>query len=91
MAIVVTNEPDPMFPGREFPKGEWQVRDDGICYNRYATKEEADAGAVTLGTDHRIGDTVEAGMDVLRERLESDFGMTNIEARQRMKEYLDFE
>ena len=85
MAIEITNKPDPKFPG------EWQVIDDGLCYQRYDTETQAEQGAEGLRVMKAISLKAEELLDEARETLMAEFKLSSEDARRAMKEYTDFE
>ncbi len=76
MAVEVTDKPDPRFPDGK----KWSVMDDGLCYQRYDTKEEADVVATGLRVMYKISDRAEQLVAQVQTQLMREFELSNVDA-----------
>ncbi len=82
MAITVERTTEPQYPG------EWTVMDDGICYSRHDTKEEAIKESEILAQLHLRDERVEDLLDAVHSTLMTEFNLTGEDARKAIEDWI---
>jgi hypothetical protein len=68
----------------------WEVLDDGLCYCRYATEEEAKSSAATLVGQNDLALRLELDLNELIDNFGKVHNLTYYQVRNMIKEQLVF-
>ncbi len=82
MAITVVRSTQPEFPG------EWTVMDEGMCYSRHETEQEALNEAVRLRHMMTLQNRVEELMDEVEDQIMVEFNLSKADADRAMQEWM---
>lgn len=82
MAITAEPTTEPQFPGA------WTVMDDGLCLSRHDTEEEAEQAAIEARHQAILSSRVSDLMDVVRDQIETEFGLSSDDTDRAIQEYL---
>lgn len=83
MTVTVERTTEPQFPG------EWTVMEDGVCYSRHDTETQAEEAAVELRRVLSKENRVTELMDCVQDRIMTEFELSNYDALQAMREYIE--